>query len=250
MRDIIICDDERVWREFLVKDINKWAAETNHEFSFTEFSKSSELIEYANNAHPMDAVFLDIELGDEISGIEAAKQLRNMGCTVPIVFVSGHPILASEGYKVDAVDFLVKKYRYDQLAFCLKKVAKIATPAESRTIIVENVERMSRRLLMDDIVYAEALDREVILHIRNNGTIRTRKTLANLLSELEVDTFLQVHRSYIVSIKHIVGFKMTYPYYLYVSKDDNKDPKDISVGRSFFQKVQNVYAQTITENMI
>jgi DNA-binding LytR/AlgR family response regulator len=172
-----------------------------------------------------------------------------MGCTIPIVFVSGHPIRASEGYKVDAADFLVKKYRYHQLVSCLKKIEKITTPVESRAIVVENVERISHRLLVDDIVYAEALDREVILHIRNKGTIRTYLTLNNLLKVLESDAFLQVHKSFVVSTKHIVGFKMTRPYSLYMLKDVSQDPRDIPVGRNFFQNVQQAYARTVMEGM-
>jgi len=247
MRQVAICDDEKVWRDILMRDIGKWAKAVNREISFAEFSSGRDIIRHIRDSHQVDVLFLDIEFGDKINGIEAAKQLRKMGSNVPIIFVTGYPAHAKEGYMVDAIGFLEKDYRYEHLIFYLEKVVKITTPVEPRTIVIVDTEKKSIRIPVDEIVYAESHNHEVTVHTRRR-LIRTRMTLNNLLKKLETDAFVQVHKSYIVSIKDIQSFKETYPSNVIINIVEKGKFTEISVGRSYLQNVQQAYAETVMED--
>lgn len=245
MLEIIICDDEKHWREIVKRDVDTWSKKTNKPVSFSIFSKTNELLQHVMEKSHADVLFLDVEFGEALNGIEAAHHLRDIGNAMPIIFVSGHGQKAHEGYNVDAVGFLVKEYQYEQLEFCLEKALRHRSSSKSKFIMLES-EQEIMRVPVSQIEYAESFGHEVIIHT-NGQTIKVRRTLSNLLAELGTDLFVQTHKSFIVAIQAIVSVKSTYPYTVGLRKGVNGTSKKLPVGRSFFMNVQKVYTQSILE---
>lgn len=248
MREIIICDDQKHWCDILRQDIGRWASEMSTLVSFTVFAKGGDLVNHFAAGARADAVFLDVEFGDDLNGMEVAKRLRDMRISVPIIFVSSHALRANEGYFVDAIGFLVKEYRYDELKFFLEKAQRHNLDSKSRSIAVESDQEIVR-IEVSDIFYIESYIHDATIHTAH-GEVTTRKTLNNLLNDLGTDTFVQVHKSYIVALQHIVSVKTTYPYSVKLRGGKNGDVKSITIGRSFFKHVQEVYAQFVSEGFL
>jgi len=62
------------------------------------------------DAHPIDLIFLDIQMPD-LSGVEFSRTLKN---GPKIVFTTAFEQYALDGFKVDALDYLLKPFNYEE----------------------------------------------------------------------------------------------------------------------------------------
>ena len=62
-----------------------------------------------------DLIFFDVMLGEGMTGMDTAKQIRKNGCITPLVFTTTEREYALEGYEVHATDYLIKPYEFDEL---------------------------------------------------------------------------------------------------------------------------------------
>ncbi|MPS64391.1 MAG: DNA-binding response regulator [Chryseobacterium sp.] len=169
-----------------------------------EFSNAIEAYNYLQT-HPVDLIFLDIEM-PEMSGIELTKNLS--GKETIIIFTTSNKEYALEAFELNIADYLLKPV---MPARFLQAVSKAQAILESRK---ENVEvtkdeflfvrdsNITRRLKLDDILYAEAMGDYVKFYTREkmfaiHGKMKTAE------ERLPKDHFIRVHRSYIVSVGKI-----------------------------------------------
>ena len=162
----------------------------------------------------IDLIFLDIQMPD-LTGIELAKLLdwkKNM--TGPrIIFTTAFNQFAIEGYKVDALDYLLKPFDYDDFLRAASKASAYAeklssNPAvntkQDKDYLILKVEYQLVRIAFDDILYIEGLKDYVKVHVTNNEqAILSLTSLKALEEKLPPERFLRIHRSYIVSLEKI-----------------------------------------------
>ena len=70
----------------------------------------------------LDIVLLDIQM-QRMDGMTAARRIREMDSRVVLIFVTGMVAYAVQGYRVDALDFLVKPVEYPLLQSALDRAA-------------------------------------------------------------------------------------------------------------------------------
>lgn len=156
------------------------------------------------NSGAIDLMLLDIEMPG-LSGIELIKSLK----VVPaVIFTTAYTNYAVDGYELDAIDFLVKPVAFHRF---LKAVNKLHDYLGSKTSSPEKqdngyffVKENGRytRISYCDIIYAEALQNYVCIHLENRKVI-TYITLTMLENQLPPQLFLKVHKSYIVSLDKV-----------------------------------------------
>jgi len=169
---------------------------------------------------PVDLVFLDIQMPD-LSGIELARVLDKgeYGTGPRIIFTTAFSQYALEGYKVDALDYLVKPFNY---ADFLKAAAKAqayagliqkpapalpvsATEPEEECLFLK-VEYQLVRVAFSDILYIEGLKDYVKVHLRNDAKpILSLTSLKALEEKLPGKRFMRIHRSFIVALDMITA---------------------------------------------
>ena len=235
---IAICDDSSDWQKILKSSIDRWAAERNTPISYVFFDKVSTLYGHLSGDLEIDVLFLDIEFPDKESGMDIAKKIRSSGNDVPLIFVTGHMSMAAESYFVDAVGFLVKPFSYDQLAFFMDKITTEKKPTPTLVLKIESSQGLIYVRYMD-IVYAESKAHNVIIHTED-GSYETRLTLKELLNELGDKEFMQIHRSYVVSMRCVSGLKARQPYEIELTLHQKR--VHISIGRTFIDSVKMAYA--------
>ena len=155
----------------------------------------------------IDAIFCDINMPD-LNGMDFVKSLA-----VPpmVVFTTAYSEYAVEGFKVDAVDYLLKpfgladfqraankvKARYD-----LMNTAVVSTVDEDNAIFLKT-EYKVMRLSISDIRYVEGMSEYLKIHVEGQP-----KPLIVLLSMKKMEerlpkSFMRIHRSYIINLKKI-----------------------------------------------
>ncbi|HEY9003977.1 MAG TPA: LytTR family DNA-binding domain-containing protein [Mucilaginibacter sp.] len=169
----------------------------------------------------LDLIFLDIQMPD-LNGIELARVLGK-GADVPrVVFTTAYNQFALEGYKVDALDYLLKPFNYEEFLRAAQKalnyhelVNRPTTAAPIPTISEEQadddylflkVEYQLVRIALDDILYIEGLKDYVKVHLKGaDKAILSLTSLKALEEKLPSKRFMRVHRSFIVSLDKVTS---------------------------------------------
>ena len=149
---------------------------------------------------PVQLIFLDIQM-PELSGIEFAKILPK---ETKIIFTTAFPQYAIEGYKVSALDYLLKPISYDDFLKSTDKalewfstVQKQETYRTDRFMFVKSDYKLVR-VSLDDILYIEGLKDYVRFYLKGGEKLMSLMSMKKLEEYLPKPEFLRPHRSYIV----------------------------------------------------
>jgi len=154
--------------------------------------------EIRNN--PVDLLYLDIQM-PELSGIEFAKILPK---DTKVIFTTAFQQYAIEGYKVSALDYLMKPVSYEDFLkasnkalewFCITQ--KQQTYATDRFMYVKSDYKLVR-VSLDDILYIEGLKDYIRIYLQDGTKIMSLMNMKKLEDYLPRPEFLRTHRSYIV----------------------------------------------------
>lgn len=196
--------------------------------SYIDRTDSLELVATCRNAfeaqeilatEAIDLIFVDINMPD-MSGLDFVRSLTTSHY---IVFTTAHAEFALEGFKLNAIDYLLKPFDYNEFMKATQKVISLVDLVErchaAESAVAQNeaeeadkeyisvkADYKTQLVKIADIVYLESAGEYVRLHIEGSSTITTLFRLKNMETTLPQDTFLRVHRSYIVNIKRIASY--------------------------------------------
>ncbi len=156
-----------------------------------------------------DVIFLDIQMKG-MTGVELAQVLSSGKYAVKLVFTTAYDQFAIEGYKVDAVDYLLKPFSYEEFLQAANKVKAqlefqraIQSRDSSEQYLFLKVEHSLVRVAYDEIKYIEGFKDYVKVHVASGKVILSLTSLKNLEDILPGQQFMRIHRSYIVSLSKV-----------------------------------------------
>ncbi|MCF0208322.1 MAG: response regulator transcription factor [Bacteroidaceae bacterium] len=158
----------------------------------------------------IDLLFLDIEMPG-MSGVEFAKYLttkHNDANELSIVFTTAYPQYAIEGFRVDAVDYLLKPLSFEDLENAVEKVKRriTKTTQEQENCIYIKVSGSLRKIHKSDILFIKGLSEYVQICVKDEAKfLTTHETLKHFESVLAADNFLRIHKSFLVNLSYLEG---------------------------------------------
>lgn len=149
-------------------------------------------------------VFLDIHMSC-INGLDIARSIPHETC---IIFTTAHAQYALEGFNLDAVDYLHKPFAYERFCRAVDKAMRrmSTTSVNPQRHITVKQEYSNVNILLNDILYIEALGNYVKIVKVTGGNVLTRTNMKALMQMLPQETFVRIHRSYIVPLNKINSF--------------------------------------------
>ena len=163
--------------------------------------------------HPVEVIFTDINMPD-CSGLQFVKELENPPL---IVFSTAYEEYAVESFRVDAIDYLLKPYSYqDFLKAALKvkqyhewKSAENGKPEDGATdeYFFVRADNQNAKIIIDEILYVEAMSEYIRIHFKNGKSLMTFMSIKLMMETLPNDRFMRIHRSYITSLENIKSFR-------------------------------------------
>jgi DNA-binding LytR/AlgR family response regulator len=157
-----------------------------------------------------DLVFLDIQT-PVINGIDFLKAAKNPPA---VVITTAYPSYALEGYQLDVLDYLLKPITFSRFFKAASK-AKEHQQLRGKPLAHEDgtavrnpghffikCDSKFERIYFDDILYVQALQNYVTI-FTTKGKFITLLYLKNVEENLEAQSFVRVHKSFIVSISKI-----------------------------------------------
>ena len=178
MLQIAICDDEKYYREEIRRLVEDWLEEKGMEYAIHLFASGEEFLIQNENLVRYDCIFMDINMS-EIDGIEAAMQIRSYHSKTQIVFVTAFIQYVLEGYKVDAVRYIMKDTLKTAVPECMDAVWKRLKFAQVTFHFVEG----EKTLYTDNILYVESRRHKSIFHYMESGM--TEYQIYSKLDEIE-----------------------------------------------------------------
>lgn len=161
----------------------------------------------------VDVIFSDIQMSD-LTGLELARVISGMDPDRKplLVFTTAYDQYALQGYKVDAIDYLLKPFSYEDFLKAASKARRIlssrptasASGVSREEFILFKVEYQHVKVFYGDIRYIEGLKDYVKVHLENESKpLLSLTTLKNLEDRLPEDRFMRIHRSYIVNLDKV-----------------------------------------------
>ena len=157
----------------------------------------------------VDAMFMDINMPD-LSGLEFIKALKNPPM---VVFTTAYSEYALEGFKVDAVDYLLKPFTLSEFIAASEKLKarhmmSRTTPAEtlsSNGSVFFKSDYKIIRVDISDIVYIEGMSEYLKIHLSSETAPKVvLMSFSKLLEKLPRSSFVRVHRSYVINLTKIL----------------------------------------------
>lgn len=168
-----------------------------------ETDSPKDVLDYAGRAPEETVWLLDIELNDEINGIELCRRIRELNHNAYIIYVSAYQQYALECCQSHAFDFLLKPWSDEQLTECVRAVQRDMQQRKRGTELVIELGTRLIRLIQEDILYFSKDKMSVMAHCSNGQIFTWREPLEALMSRLKPGLFFATHKSYIVNVSAI-----------------------------------------------
>lgn len=188
MLNIAICDDDKYFCEREEQLIAEYMSQKGYGYQIDRFQLGEELLASESDILKYDIIFLDIKM-DKIDGIETAKRIREIAKNTYIVFVTAFIEYSLEGYKVEAIRYLLKDDDFlDKAIFeCLDAIMAKKNYKESKYTF--HFQEEKREINLNDILYIDSNLHKLTFHMakgnREEYTMYERLDVINELLENE-----------------------------------------------------------------
>lgn len=204
MFGIAICDDEPYFREQMKEMLLQYMQDNGVYYTIDLFQSGIELINLGIELKRYKVIFLDINM-DEMDGILTAKKIREQNTEIFLVFVTAFVNYSLEGYKVDAIRYLLKNHvnMQESIAECMdaihKKINYEVTWKEF------DFNEGKKRISLDCLLYIESQLHKLEFHVMEDHMITYTfyDTLNNMENYIGSKNFVRLHQSFLVNMKYI-----------------------------------------------
>jgi DNA-binding LytR/AlgR family response regulator len=189
---------------------SEYLANQHMEYKIDGFRSGEEFTESDHNMEKYDIVFMDINM-DNIDGIEAAKIMRKVCPNTFLIFVTAFINYTLEGYKVEAIRYILKDYETlsenieEALDTVIAKI-NVKTPV----VIYNFVEDGVKKVPLSQVMYIENKLHKISFHLMENGEeniYNIYKKINEIESDFESEDFVRVHQSFLVNMKYVCSVK-------------------------------------------
>ncbi len=204
MLKIAICDDNIADLSNIVSIIEDYQAlqRDKNSIKYTAFQNSVDLIAVMESGQEYNLVLLDI-LMPFMTGMDAAKEIRQFNQDVKIIFMTSSPEFAVESYAVDAYYYALKPIWREKLFILLDKLI-LETEIHSNASFLIKSKNGLTRIQFNQLEFAEVVGRTILYHLADGSIIEAIGSLRELEKELLSNpSFIKTHRSYIINMELI-----------------------------------------------
>ncbi len=184
------------------------------------------------NSQQVDLMFVDINMPD-LDGLEFVKSLEMKPL---IIFTTAYSEFALEGFKVDALDYLLKPFYFSEFSKAVQKAKnqfelmhlKRDVPDKDDDFLFIKSEYKLVRINLNDIRYIEGMKEYVRIHLEGQKPVMTLLSMKSLEEKLPESKFMRVHRSFIVNadkITTVERFRIVFDEKVFIPVSENYKEK-------------------------
>jgi len=229
MLQLVICDDEKVYRNDLKKIVGTELDLSGISYRLSEFDCGEALVNSAEVKNSQ-IIFLDIEM-KHLDGVEAARKIRLLNKSAIIIFVTSHADFVFQGYEVRALDYILKPYQKEKI---LKIVHTALEEMEQFPELYYFIESRGKslRLPLRQVKYFFSDKRSVTA-----VTLDSSHVFYGKLSEVEQELpahFVRIHNRYLINMNYLQSLE---------GSNAVIDSEMLPVSRAFKQELSIAFAK-------
>ncbi|WP_327099678.1 response regulator [Nocardia vinacea] len=195
--DVLVVDDEKPAVDAMVHFLDR-DGRIGRIFSATSVNEALRVLQ----EHHVDAIFLDIHM-PSLTGLDLARVLNRFTEPPAVVFVTADDTLAVKAFELKAADYLLKPVSERRLAETVGRLAGSRAPlSPDPQLVTVDQGSFSRMIKLEEVRYAEASGDYVRLFTADSDYL-VRIPMSTLAEQWESDGFVRIHRSYLVSLRHV-----------------------------------------------
>lgn len=198
MLNIVICEDDSLFREVLRDYLEIILKEITNQFEIIEFNCGEDLIE--NYSENIDIFFLDIEM-KKLTGMDVARRIRERNDKSEIIFTTGLIDYIHDGYEVRAYRYLLKPIEFEKLKKHVNACIKDIIRKNGNNLIVQ-IKGEIHNIKIDDIIFVEVINKDIMIHTKKQ-IYNTKTCMKKIEKELERYNFYRCHKGFLINIKQI-----------------------------------------------
>jgi two-component system LytT family response regulator len=212
----IVIDDEPL----AVRQMESYIARIPFLTHLKSFDNAVDARQWLAEANSVDVIFVDINM-PELTGVDFVRGLENHHL---VIFTTAYSEYAVEGFKLDAIDYLLKPFNFATFERAANKAHSVAEllalrneanaeqnipiseQSADRECISIRADHKTTLVRYSNIIYLESAGEYIRLHLADGTKLVTLFRMKNMETELPAERFIRVHRSYIVNTEHITGY--------------------------------------------
>lgn len=226
---IAIVDDDEIVCENLKKELITYSVQNNSEYKIEVYYSCESIITALEANNDFDIIFLDIEFGDLMNGIQFGDFMRNklLNAEATIIFISSMEEYAKQLFKIHPFDFIIKPLTFEKIEKCMESYYKTNYLKNKYFRFMKN--KSEHDISVNQIKYLQSEGRKIIIHTRNEK-IEFYGQLPNYINQKCFDKFIIIHKSFFVNPLYIDKFGYDYV----ILKDDIK----LTISRKYRETVR------------
>lgn len=140
-----------------------------------------------------------------MDGMETARRLRADQFRGFLIFITVLKEMVFQSFEVQAYDYLVKPVDEKQFERTMERLyASMQNASEDSLLVQKGYE--GRIIPKGGIVFCEIIDRKIYLNLASGEVVDYYERIENLETKLG-SHFFRCHRSYLINLKHLKGYK-------------------------------------------
>ena len=232
---IALCDDQQSFLELEKGIIERYLTQRSIDFQCDIYISGKDLLSQSEAICKYNLFILDYEM-DGLTGFETAREIYGLFTNAKIAFATNYYDFTREGYKYNAVRYLVKQEETfnAELIECLEFILRTEHP---KTILLE-LSNGNLEVAIDDIVYIKSEKHYIEYFVKEkDSTFYIRRcSLDDALIELP-NYFIRAHQRYIINLRNSVQLRR----YEVIIRKSGKETIKIPIARNRFDDVNRKF---------
>lgn len=201
MIHIAVVENEDTWADTITGYLKKYEEEYQEQFDIRRYRDGYEIADgYAGG---LDIILMDIKMG-LMDGMEAAEQIRLVDEQVVIIFITNMAQYALRGYKVNALDYILKPIVYMPFSQTLKKAIRSLGRTKEDYITV-NTRTGIRKLRTSDIFWIESSGHRLTFYTEDASYETTVYSMKEMEERLAPEGFSRCNSGSLVNLRRVDG---------------------------------------------
>lgn len=231
--NICICDDDKTIQTTVKSFVSDFLQKRDFKSSITCFCSGSQFLKdwNANNNPLYDLYFLDIDMKEELSGLDLARTIQDRDQYAKIVFITAHSKHTHEALRiVHAFSYLIKPIKSEDIENTMEDFFHFCNPNVIISVLDKNQRKVN--LPVEKILYIERKLRKSEFITTTGEVFYSYKTLSGLSDDLP-SFFIRCHKGFIVNLNHAIDSAH--------GKCQLKNGEELAIGRKYQEGFKNIY---------
>lgn len=200
MIHVAIVEDDSNYQKELKQYLLDYEKEHTQGFQIDIFSDGDEIMQ--DYREDYDIIFMDIEM-KFLNGMTTAEEIRKVDQEVVIIFITNMPQYVMQGYKVEALDYILKPISYYQFSQTLERaIARMGR--RKKEFLTVAIKGGFQKIDLSEIRYIEVADHNLIFHMKGEQ-ILTRGAMRDVEEKLKDRNFFRCNKCEMVNLNFVEG---------------------------------------------